>query len=116
MKVNILGEVIDQGSTNLKVDPSGFSPHGAIYSIRPDVRCIVHLHTPATAAVSLTAICLSHQSHSNNNINQQSHSNTCLTPVSLSLKNCFNLKIIFVVIFSTCSKIWHLVQLLTVVV
>ncbi|XP_075907444.1 gamma-adducin-like isoform X1 [Nelusetta ayraudi] len=51
-KVNILGEVIQQGATTLRVDPTGFSPHGAIYSIRPDVRCIVHLHTPATAAVS----------------------------------------------------------------
>lgn len=52
VKVNILGEVIQQGATTLSVDPSGFSPHGAIYSIRPDVRCVVHLHTPATAAVS----------------------------------------------------------------
>lgn len=25
----------------------------AIYSTRPDVRCIIHIHTPATAAVSL---------------------------------------------------------------
>lgn len=57
VKVNILGEVIQQGTTSLTVDPSGFSPHGAIYSVRPDVRCIVHLHTPATAAVSLTAVC-----------------------------------------------------------
>lgn len=56
VKVNILGEVIQQGATSLTMDPSGFSPHGAIYSIRPDVRCIVHLHTPATAAVSLTSV------------------------------------------------------------
>lgn len=52
MKVNILGDVIDQGSTNLQIDPDGFSPHAAIYSMRPDVRCIVHIRTPATAAVS----------------------------------------------------------------
>ncbi|KAI4881984.1 hypothetical protein NFI96_022272 [Prochilodus magdalenae] len=52
VKVNILGDVVDQGSTNLRVDPAGLSPHAAIYSIRPDVRCIVHIHTPATAAVS----------------------------------------------------------------
>ncbi|XP_067272357.1 adducin 3 (gamma) a isoform X2 [Pseudorasbora parva] len=52
VKVNILGDVIDQGSTNLQIDPYGFSPHAAIYSMRPDVRCIVHIRTPATAAVS----------------------------------------------------------------
>ncbi|KAM7009511.1 adducin 3 (gamma) a isoform 2-T6 [Tautogolabrus adspersus] len=52
VKVNIIGDVIDQGSTNLRVDPAGFSPHAAIYSMRPDIRCIIHVHTPATAAVS----------------------------------------------------------------
>lgn len=52
VKVNILGDVIEQGSTNLRIDPAGFSPHAAIYSMRPDIRCIIHVHTPATAAVS----------------------------------------------------------------
>ncbi|XP_033005607.1 gamma-adducin isoform X2 [Lacerta agilis] len=52
VKVNILGDVVDQGSTNLSIDSSGFSPHAAIYSMRPDVRCVIHIHTPATAAVS----------------------------------------------------------------
>ncbi|KAK7137262.1 hypothetical protein R3I93_017367 [Phoxinus phoxinus] len=52
VKVNILGDVIDQGSTNLQIDAAGFSPHAAIYSMRPDVRCIIHIRTPATAAVS----------------------------------------------------------------
>lgn len=53
MKVNIIGEVVDQGSTELSVDQYGFAPHAAIYSMRPDVRCIIHIHTPATAAVSM---------------------------------------------------------------
>ncbi|XP_064418925.1 gamma-adducin isoform X1 [Latimeria chalumnae] len=52
VKVNIIGQVVDQGSTNLTIDHTGFSPHAAIYSMRPDVRCIIHVHTPATAAVS----------------------------------------------------------------
>ncbi|XP_006035763.1 beta-adducin [Alligator sinensis] len=52
VKVNILGEVVEQGSTNFAVDTRGFSLHSAIYAARPDVRCIIHLHTPATAAVS----------------------------------------------------------------
>uniref|UniRef100_A0AAY4BDH9 Class II aldolase/adducin N-terminal domain-containing protein n=1 Tax=Denticeps clupeoides TaxID=299321 RepID=A0AAY4BDH9_9TELE len=52
VKVNILGEVVERGSTNLGIDLAGFSLHSAIYSTRPDVRCLLHLHTPATAAVS----------------------------------------------------------------
>ncbi|XP_075931858.1 gamma-adducin-like isoform X3 [Anarhichas minor] len=52
VKVNIVGGVVDQGSTDLSIDHFGFAPHAAIYSMRPDVRCIVHIHTPATAAVS----------------------------------------------------------------
>ncbi|XP_071419532.1 gamma-adducin isoform X1 [Pithys albifrons albifrons] len=52
VKVNILGDVVDQGSTALSIDSAGFSPHVAIYSTRPDVRCVIHIHTPATAAVS----------------------------------------------------------------
>uniref|UniRef100_A0A8D0N7I9 Adducin 3 n=1 Tax=Sus scrofa TaxID=9823 RepID=A0A8D0N7I9_PIG len=38
--------------TNLKIDHTGFSPHAAIYSTRPDVKCVIHVHTLATAAVS----------------------------------------------------------------
>lgn len=53
VKVNIIGEVVDQGSTDLGIDQHGFAPHAAIYSMRPDVRCIIHIHTPATAAVSM---------------------------------------------------------------
>ncbi|KAM5271249.1 gamma-adducin isoform 1-T1 [Ctenodactylus gundi] len=52
VKVNIIGEVVDQGSTNLKIDHTGFSPHAAIYSTRPDVKCVIHIHTLAAAAVS----------------------------------------------------------------
>ncbi|XP_018617915.2 beta-adducin isoform X2 [Scleropages formosus] len=51
-KVNVLGEVVERGSTALGIDTDGFSLHSAIYSARPDVRCLLHLHTPATAAVS----------------------------------------------------------------
>lgn len=51
VKVNILGEVVEKGSANLSVDVEKFSLHSAIYSARPDVRCLLHVHTPATAAV-----------------------------------------------------------------
>ncbi|XP_051981868.1 beta-adducin-like isoform X2 [Xyrauchen texanus] len=52
VKVNILGELVERGSTTLGVDLSAFSLHSAIYSARPAVRCLLHLHTPAIAAVS----------------------------------------------------------------
>ncbi|CAL1616446.1 unnamed protein product [Knipowitschia caucasica] len=52
VKVNLLGEVVERGSTNLGVDLDKFSLHSAIYSARPDVRCLLHLQTPASAAVS----------------------------------------------------------------
>ncbi|XP_029685713.1 beta-adducin isoform X1 [Takifugu rubripes] len=52
VKVNILGEVVEKGSANLSVDVEKFSLHSAIYSARPDVRCLLHVHTPASAAVS----------------------------------------------------------------
>ncbi|XP_075030685.1 beta-adducin isoform X2 [Calonectris borealis] len=40
------------GSTGFAPDARSFSLHAAIYAARPDTRCIVRLHTPATAAVS----------------------------------------------------------------
>ncbi|XP_008427566.1 gamma-adducin-like [Poecilia reticulata] len=52
VKVNIVGDVVDQGSTDLGPDHFGFAPHAAIYLMRPDVKCIIHIHTSATAAVS----------------------------------------------------------------
>ncbi|KAM5252421.1 beta-adducin isoform 4-T10 [Hipposideros larvatus] len=53
IKVNILGEVVEKGSSCFPVDTTGFCLHSAIYAARPDVRCIIHLHTPATAAVTM---------------------------------------------------------------
>ncbi|XP_062333835.1 alpha-adducin isoform X8 [Osmerus eperlanus] len=52
VKVNMQGEIVDRGSTNLGVNQAGFNLHSAIYAARPDVKCIVHIHTPAGAAVS----------------------------------------------------------------
>nr|XP_047911712.1 beta-adducin [Anser cygnoides] len=52
IKVNVLGDVVEQGNTGFAPDARAFSLHAAIYAARPDARCIVRLHTPATAAVS----------------------------------------------------------------
>ena len=43
---------MDRGSTNLGVNQAGFTLHSAIYAARPDAKCVVHVHTPAGAAVS----------------------------------------------------------------
>ncbi|KAJ0013048.1 hypothetical protein NQD34_017382 [Periophthalmus magnuspinnatus] len=52
VKLDLQGEIVDRGSTNLGVNKAGFVLHSAIYSSRPDVKCIVHVHTAAGAAVS----------------------------------------------------------------
>ncbi|XP_023275248.1 alpha-adducin isoform X1 [Seriola lalandi dorsalis] len=52
VKINLQGEIVDRGSTNLGVNQAGFNLHSAIYAARPDVKCIIHVHTPAGAAVS----------------------------------------------------------------
>ncbi|XP_024600987.1 alpha-adducin isoform X2 [Neophocaena asiaeorientalis asiaeorientalis] len=52
VKVNLQGEAVDRGSTNLGVNQAGFTLHSAIYAARPDAKCVVHVHTPAGAAVS----------------------------------------------------------------
>lgn len=46
------GEIVDRGSTNLGVNQAGFTLHSAIYASRPDVKCIIHIHTSAGAAVN----------------------------------------------------------------
>jgi len=52
VKVNMQGEVVEEGTTNFGVNQAGFMLHSAIHAARPDVRCIVHLHTPSIVAVS----------------------------------------------------------------
>ncbi|XP_017564315.2 adducin 3 (gamma) b, partial [Pygocentrus nattereri] len=52
MKVNLIGQVVEHGSTGLGVDDTAFKLHAAVYSARPDAKCVIHTHTPATAAIS----------------------------------------------------------------
>ena len=52
VKVNIDGEIIDPGSTSLGINKAGYTLHSAIYASRPDIRCIIHVHTAAGVAVS----------------------------------------------------------------
>ncbi|CAF0935659.1 unnamed protein product [Rotaria sp. Silwood1] len=52
VKVDIAGNIIDPGSTTYGINRAGYTLHSAIHKARPDIKCIVHLHTPAVAAVS----------------------------------------------------------------
>lgn len=52
MKVDLTGNLITTGTAGLGIDRQSWMLHSAIHEARPDVRCIVHLNTPATVAVS----------------------------------------------------------------
>ncbi|KAB0792616.1 hypothetical protein PPYR_14575 [Photinus pyralis] len=52
VKVDMQGTIVEQGTTNFGVNLSGFSLHGAIHAARPDIKCIIHIHTPSVVAVS----------------------------------------------------------------
>lgn len=51
VKVNTRGEVVD-GSAS-RVNPSGFAIHGAVHAARPEVECVMHLHTAAGVALAM---------------------------------------------------------------
>ncbi|CAL1543577.1 unnamed protein product [Lymnaea stagnalis] len=53
LKVDINGAVIDQGTTLFGVSKAGFNLHSAIHAARPDIKCVIHVHTPAATAVSV---------------------------------------------------------------
>jgi len=52
VKVDMQGNVVEAGTTNFGVNVAGFILHSAIHSARPDIKCIIHIHTPAIVAVS----------------------------------------------------------------
>ena len=54
VKVNMQGEMVEEGTTNFGVNQAGFLLHSAIHQARPDIKCIVHLHTPNIVAVSIS--------------------------------------------------------------
>lgn len=52
VKVNMQGGVVEEGTTNFGVNQAGFLLHSAIHQSRPDIKCIIHLHTPNIVAIS----------------------------------------------------------------
>ena len=67
IKLNLAGDVLDQGSTNLGVNQAAYVLHSAIHDARPgknttitsaimsvfytDIHCVLHLHTAVVSAV-----------------------------------------------------------------
>lgn len=51
VKVNQRGQVVD--GSGRPVNPSGFAIHGAVHAARPEVDCVIHLHTPWGVALSM---------------------------------------------------------------
>ncbi|MBX3608226.1 MAG: class II aldolase/adducin family protein, partial [Piscinibacter sp.] len=51
VKVDATGRVID--GSGRAVNPTGFTIHGAVHAARPDVMCVIHLHTPWGVALSM---------------------------------------------------------------
>jgi len=52
VKVDMQGQIVEAGTTNFGVNIAGFMLHAAVHSARPDLKCILHLHTPNIVAVS----------------------------------------------------------------
>ncbi|XP_071051008.1 protein hu-li tai shao isoform X2 [Onthophagus taurus] len=52
IKVDMQGQVVEQGTTNFGVNIASFSLHAAVHSSRPDIKCIIHVRTPSVVAVS----------------------------------------------------------------
>lgn len=51
VKVNLRGEVVD--GVARPVNPTGFTIHAAVHAARPDVECVIHLHSPWGVALSM---------------------------------------------------------------
>lgn len=52
VKIDIQGNLIDQGSTNFLFNRAGFNIHASIHRARPDIKAIIHVHYPPVVAVS----------------------------------------------------------------
>ncbi len=51
VKVDVRGRIV--GESPYRVNPTGFTIHGAVHAARPDAHCVMHLHTTAGIAVSM---------------------------------------------------------------
>jgi ribulose-5-phosphate 4-epimerase/fuculose-1-phosphate aldolase len=52
VKIDLDGNVVEDGAQSRRVNAAGFTIHSAIHMARPDLLCVVHTHTQAGIAVS----------------------------------------------------------------
>lgn len=52
VKVNADGQVLDQGSTDLGINPAGFKIHSAIHTSERKAKWVMHIHVPEVVAVA----------------------------------------------------------------
>lgn len=52
LKIDMNGQIVDQGSTNFELNRPGYIIHSAIHMARPDLKAIIHLHYPPVSAAS----------------------------------------------------------------
>lgn len=55
VKIDMQGTVVEQGTTNFGINVAGFMLHSSIHAARPDIKCIIHIHTPSVLAVSISS-------------------------------------------------------------
>jgi len=48
------GNILDEGRTSLGINAAGFALHSVLHEARKDIKCIIHVHTPAGAAIAAT--------------------------------------------------------------
>ena len=56
VKIDAPGNVLDPGNTSLGVNKAGWNLHAAIHTARPDLKCLIHVHTPNIVAVSASKV------------------------------------------------------------
>uniref|UniRef100_A0A6G1SBT3 Alpha-adducin n=1 Tax=Aceria tosichella TaxID=561515 RepID=A0A6G1SBT3_9ACAR len=52
LKIDMSGNIVDQGTTNFELNRPGYIIHSAIHLARPDLKAIIHLHYPPVSAAS----------------------------------------------------------------
>jgi ribulose-5-phosphate 4-epimerase/fuculose-1-phosphate aldolase len=52
VKIDLDGNIVDEGSAGKRVNKAGFVIHSAIHAAREDLLCVVHTHTAAGIAVA----------------------------------------------------------------
>jgi len=52
IKVDLAGNVVDNGDTDYSVNAAGYIIHSAVHEAREDAHCVIHTHTAAGIAVS----------------------------------------------------------------